>query len=319
MACFLGIDTSNYTTSAALYYEPKGPETGRPGEVRMEKRLLPVEKGKLGLRQSDAVFAHVKALGGIMERVFADRGERPRAVGVSVSPRDEKGSYMPCFLAGEMAARSVGAALGAPVYSFSHQAGHIAAALYSAYRLSLFERPFLAFHVSGGTTECLRVRPGEGKPFDIEVTGRTLDLNAGQAVDRIGAMLGLPFPAGPELERLALESECAYSPRVTFRGRDCCLSGMENRAASLLEGGEEPRNIARWTLDYLARVILTMTERCLELHPGLPLIYAGGVMSNSLIRDAVRARYGCGFAEPAYSADNAAGIAVLCARQHGGC
>lgn len=308
MAVYLGIDTSNYTTSTAVYLSG--------GELRQNKRLLPVAPGAVGLRQSDAVFGHVKALGALTQELLADCPAPVTAVGVSISPRDEAGSYMPCFLAGEMAARTAAAATGAPLYTFSHQAGHVAAALYGAGRMELLERPFLAFHISGGTTQCLYVTPGgEGVP-SVETLARSLDLHAGQAVDRVGAMLGLAFPAGPALEALAGQSKRDFQPKPAFKGVDCCLSGVENQCAGMLNRGEAPCDIAQYCLCFLREALVTMTQKALELHPGLPLVYAGGVMSNQFLQQALDKRFGGGFAPPAYSADNAAGIALLSERVH---
>lgn len=167
------------------------------------KLLLPVKPGEKGLRQSDAVFHHVRQLPQVLGPLLENLEAPPGAVGVSVSPTTAEGSYMPCFLVGKNTAGLLGQAWKAPVEHFSHQQGHIAAALYSAGRLELLERRFLAFHVSGGTTEALLVQPdGEGMPH-ITLAAHSLDLKAGQAVDRVGLLLGLSFPCGPELERLA--------------------------------------------------------------------------------------------------------------------
>jgi N6-L-threonylcarbamoyladenine synthase len=298
----LGIDTSNYTTSVALY-------DTESGEIRQRKRLLPVREGELGLRQSDAVFAHIKALPLLLEELLTPPAALA-AVGVSTKPRDAEGSYMPCFLAGEAAARAIGAAMGTLVHAFSHQAGHVAAALYGAGRMDLFGSPFVAFHISGGTTECLSVEPLDGG-FRVETIARSLDLHAGQAVDRVGAMLGLSFPAGPALEKLALTSAQTYRPRATFKGSDCCLSGLENQCRDRLNKGETPPDVARFCLDYLAQVLLTMAEHATARFPGRPLVFAGGVMANTIIRRAVEERFAASFAPPVFSGDNAAGVALL--------
>ena len=145
---FLGIDTSNYTTSAALYNPEKG-------EIIQRKKLLPVKEGELGLRQSDAVFAHVKQLGEIVETLIDGNRYEIEAIGVSTRPRDIEGSYMPCFLVGDMVTKTLSSVLKTPRYEFSHQQGHIAAALFSAGRLDLMNEKFIAFHLSGGTTEAL--------------------------------------------------------------------------------------------------------------------------------------------------------------------
>jgi N6-L-threonylcarbamoyladenine synthase len=301
----LGIDTSNYTTSTALY-------DSLTGEITQRKQLLPVKDGAVGQRQSDAVFGHVKQLGVLLEELLAGASEPISAVGVSVSPRDEAGSYMPCFLAGEMAARSIAAVAGVPLRRFSHQSGHVAAALFGAGRADLFGRDFLAFHVSGGTTQCLLVQPG-ANTFAIITVSESLDLHAGQAVDRVGHMLGLAFPSGPALEALAEKSPEDYRPKPAMKGLNCCLSGLENRCADLLARGEPPENVAKYCLCYLRETLLAMTEQALALHPGLPLVYAGGVMSNRFLQAALSARFKANFAPPAYSADNAAGVAILTA------
>lgn len=307
MAWYLGIDTSNYTTSAALY-------DSESGAVRQQKQLLPVKEGELGLRQSDAVFAHVKQLGALVEALF-EAGPPPLAgVGASVRPRDAEGSYMPCFLVGEAVAQSVGAACGAPLTRVSHQSGHIAAALFSAGRLDLIGERFAAFHLSGGTTECLIAEPGGPCGFTVRLFARSLDLKAGQAVDRVGGMLGLRFPAGRELERLAKESEKTYRVRPVMKGADCSLSGIENRCQKMKLDGEADRDIARYCLDSILAALCGMTEAVRARFGELPILYAGGVMSNSIIREAVTARYGGYFADPQFSSDNAAGVAILASR-----
>lgn len=195
----LGIDTSNYTTSAALW---------RDGTVKQKKKLLPVREGELGLRQSDAVFHHVRQLPEVLAALPL-KGTSLSAVGVSTRPRSREGSYMPCFLAGAGTAKAISMTAGVPLFEFSHQQGHIAAALYSAGRLDLLKGRFLAFHVSGGTTEAVLAEPDETEFFHVEIVARSLDLKGGQAVDRVGRMLGLSFPAGPEMERLARKTTAA--------------------------------------------------------------------------------------------------------------
>lgn len=314
---FLGIDTSNYTSSAAILLDS--------GEILQKKSPLPVAEGAAGLRQSDAVFAHVKLLGPLIEAIFLDYGkmisqnaETITAVGVSVSPRDETGSYMPCFLAGKMCAESVAAVLGKPVYYFSHQAGHISAALYDTGLNELFGDEFIAFHISGGTTQCLLVSPDKTaeKPFIIRTIAQSLDLHAGQLIDRAGIMLGLPFPAGPHMEKLAENSEKSFPLKITMKGADCCLSGVENQCSALLERGEKPADVARFCIDSVGHAVLQMTECVVGMYPGRKLVYAGGVMSNSIIRESIKRRFDAAFANPAFSTDNAAGIAVLCQKTH---
>ena len=306
--CYVGIDTSNYTTSLAV-----ADEAGRV--VANLKLLLPVKEGGRGLRQSEAVFAHVKNLPVLMpqlERVLTDYA--PAAVGVSVRPRDAEGSYMPCFLTGEVAAESMAAGLHLPIHRFSHQNGHLMAALYSSGATeALAGRTFGAFHVSGGTTELLLVRPN-GTDFTVELLGGSADLHAGQAVDRIGVALGLSFPCGPVLERLAATNTARIPrPRISVREGVCNLSGLENLALELYKKSGDKALTAAFVLRFLSETLGKMAEWLREQHGELPILFSGGVMSNRIIAAELRERLGnVYFAEPAFSADNAAGIALLC-------
>lgn len=296
---FLGIDTSNYTTSAAVCEEN--------GEIsRSIRQILTVREGERGLRQSDAVFAHTVNL----PCVIAQLGSViPAAVGVSITPRDCPGSYMPCFLSGKATASALASLLGVPLYTFSHQRGHIAAALYSCGRQDLYDREFLAFHVSGGTTELLHIKNRE-----IQLVGGTADISAGKAVDRIGVSLGLRFPCGAELERLASEASGSIKPRISVDGCRCNFSGLENLCADLMRKGAPSCEIAAFVFASIGETLVRMTENALRLFPELPVIYAGGVMSNRLIRPMLTGRFEAYFAEPQFSCDNAAGIALLCRR-----
>ena len=303
---FLGIDTSNYTTSTALY----NTETN---QIVQSKQLLPVKKGELGLRQSDAVFHHTKQLPMMVTKLFENTNIIPDAIGVSVRPRNAEGSYMPCFLCGEGLAESISAVNNIPVYKTSHQIGHILAALYSSDKLELVNETFIAFHVSGGTTDCLLVEPDEENVVKITETGTSLDLKAGQAVDRVGLMLGLDFPCGVQLEKLAEKSNKKYKIKPTLKDGNCCLSGVENKCRKMLENGEMHEDIAMYCLQYIYSAISGMTEYSLDKYGNLPVLFAGGVMSNKIIRRQLENKFNSYFADPSFSCDNAAGTAVYAA------
>lgn len=303
MSC-LGIDTSNYTTSAAVVC-PDG--TGCN-----ESRLLDVRPGELGLRQSDALFQHVRRL---PERFTALREggwlRDIQAVGASTRPRSVEGSYMPCFLAGESQGRTLAMTLGVPFYPFSHQEGHIAAACWSAGRLDLMDKPLLAWHLSGGTTELLLVKP-QGSSVTAECIGGTTDISAGQLIDRTGQRLSLAFPAGKALDELAGRSACQESFRVKRNGLHFSLSGVENQVQRRLETGWFPEDLSRFVLNTLAELLVCVTRAAREVHPGLPVLCSGGVASNRLLRERME---GALFAKPAFSTDNAMGIALLTQRR----
>ena len=325
----LAIDTSNYTTSAACSTPIWGHVSGG-FLIKQEKQLLEVRAGQRGLRQSDALFAHTCNLPPILERLLATLTDEQQivAVGCSTTPRRQQGSYMPCFLAGENVARGIAASLRVPYYTFSHQEGHIAAAAYSAVEDSgdasddtLSRAPFLAFHVSGGTTDLLHVTPQDNR-YEIAMLGTSLDLHAGQVIDRVGVMLGLSFPCGPALETLARAFDGKIpSPKICVRGCDCNLSGVENLAEKLHREGADDREVAAFVFAFLEKTLTKMTENALAAYPCHPVLYAGGVMSNMLMRaslaDFCRTNGSRAyFAAPAFSADNAVGTSLLACRAY---
>lgn len=298
---YLGIDTSNYTTSAAAF-------DGRDGVNR--SRLLDVAPGQLGLRQSDALFSHVKRLPVLMEQLFSavSPGEI-QAVAVSTRPRAVEGSYMPCFLAGVAVAKSLAAALGVPCHEVSHQQGHVAAALWSAGRMDLMDKPHLAWHLSGGTTELLSITP-EGKNVRAEKIGGTSDISAGQIMDRTGKLLALPFPAGKALDQLSQGVEVKPF-RVKTQGLTFSLSGLENQVAAFYQRTNSPEETAAFAVSSVCDVVLRTTREAQKQYPGLEVVFSGGVASNVTLRRV------CGFgvfAAPQFSTDNAMGVAVLAER-----
>ena len=302
----IGIDTSNYTTSVALMKTD--------GDVIANiKRPLPVKEGERGLRQSDAVFAHVKNIPSAMAEAREYLAEREIiAIGVSERPRNIDGSYMPCFLSGVAVAESISTMTKAPLYRFSHQCGHVMAAIHSSGRYDLLDgRGFCAFHVSGGTTEMLRVRACDGG-FSAELIGGTADLNAGQVIDRIGVLMGLSFPAGAEMEKLALQNEKKIpKKKPTIKECKVNLSGLENMADKLYRESGDKCLVSAFVLDYIGDALILLAESYVERFGECDFLFAGGVMSNSIIKNKISKRFNASFAEPALSADNAVGIAAL--------
>ncbi len=302
---YLGIDTSNYTTSTAVYIN---------GEIIQQKQLLPVKSGQLGLRQSDAVFHHTIQLPRMVEQL-AEKTDLSNltAIGASFTPRSVQGSYMPCFTVGSGFARSLSAVMKAPLYRFSHQQGHIAAAIYSSRQLNLFNEKHLAFHISGGTTEALIVIPDSEDIVKANLVGKTLDLNAGQLVDRVGLMLGLQFPCGKQLEEYAIKYTEKIRVKPTVKDCNCCLSGVQNIAEKLIKTGASKEQVSATVLKYIEEALYTMTKNIINVYGKMPVLFSGGVMSNSIIRKNLTERLGAFFAQPEFSTDNSAGIAVLTA------
>ena len=301
---FLGIDTSNYTTSCAV--------CNLDGVVLENyKELLPVKDGERGLRQSDAVFAHVKNFQIISSRIKEKHADYEIvAIGYSAYPRDAQGSYMPCFLVGQAVSEMISALYGIPSFQFSHQSGHIQAALYSA-KLNTNE-PFAAFHVSGGTTEIVLATPSECG-FDVELIGGSSDLHAGQAIDRIGVKMGLKFPCGREIEALALQnSKKVPNCKISVSGLSCNLSGLENLSLKIYEETNDKSLTSAYVLDFVSKTIEKLSLNIREKYGNIKILYAGGVMSNKIIQAYLaKCLPDTYFAEPEYSTDNACGTALL--------
>ena len=292
----IGFDTSNYTTSIAWF----------DGETGVNcSRLLPVKPGELGLRQSDAVFSHTKSLPELSGRLFSDSGEIT-AVGVSTRPRAVEGSYMPCFMVGYSHAKLLSDALGVPLVEVSHQQGHVAACLWSAGRLDLMDQPHLAWHLSGGTTELLIVEP-DGKNVKCTKIGGTTDISAGQLIDRTGVMLELTFPAGKHLDLLAKDAVNSDVFKVKCSGLEFSLSGVQNKVQQYAQNNS-PMETAAYALRCVCYAVQTATRNAQKAYPGLEVVFSGGVASNSMLRTVMKDAV---FSEPAFSTDNAMGVAVL--------
>ena len=311
MRVTLGFDTSCYTTSAAAVNEH--------GEVVAASRmLLPVAQGQRGLRQSEAVFAHVRQMPLVMNELREQLGEGEMeiaAVCASAAPRDEADSYMPVFTVGLGHAKVLADALRVPLFETSHQQGHIAAGLIGNAEP---EDAFVALHLSGGTTELLECRNGK-----LTLIGGCADLHAGQLVDRVGVAMGLPFPAGPHLEKLAMAYDATVENLmpVSFErdGVTCHLSGVETKAQQWIrEGKMSHERIAAEVFDVLARTVARLLTGACEQSRTRHALVVGGVASSTLLRKELNRRLQKQrrsiqvlFGQPQYSADNAAGVAAI--------
>ncbi len=296
----VAFDTSNYTTSVAYFDGVSGKNCSK---------LLPVKEGQLGLRQSDAVFHHTHSLPELTDRLFSHvDASGITAVGVSTRPRAVEGSYMPCFTVGYSHASLLANALHVPLIECSHQQGHIAASLWSSGRLDLIHKEHLAWHLSGGTTELLYVKP-DGKNVICEKIGGTTDISAGQLIDRTGQLLNLPFPAGKSIDALA--TACDSEDLFKVKTSECyfSLSGVQNKVQQYAME-HTPAETAKYSLNCVFFAVTQATEQALDLYSGLPVVFSGGVASNSLLRAKMES-YGAIFCEPEFSTDNAMGVAVL--------
>ena len=308
----IGFDTSNYRSSVAA--------VTLDGEILVNHReLLPVSDGERGLRQSDAVFAHIRQLRNCEDAFRAAlKDTRIVAAAASTKPRDGGESYMPVFQTGYTAGKLLAAVLDVPFYETTHQRGHLAAALQGT-GLENAEK-LLAVHLSGGTTDLLELSEGA-----LTQIGGSADLHAGQLVDRAGVEMGLSFPAGEELEALAVRgrSEGRLGCSMEDGGLTCHLSGAETQVQRWIREESIPReDIAREIYDLLARTLIRMIRAGTERTGIRDVLITGGVAASALLRQMIGERVkkirNCPeivFGKPEMSGDNAVGVALIGARK----
>jgi len=297
----IGFDTSNYTTSIAAFDGTEGIN---------HSQLLPVKAGQLGLRQSDAVFHHTQSLPELTGRLFSNlSADTVAAVGVSTRPRAVEGSYMPCFTVGYSHAKLLADALHVPLFICSHQQGHIAAAAFSGNRMDLLDQPHLAWHLSGGTTELLLVKPN-GMNVDCERIGGTTDISAGQLIDRTGQLLELLFPAGKALDTLSQSVQLPDKFAVKCSNMEFSLSGVQNKVESYYASHNDKEKTAAYALASICHAVFSATQNALKAYPDLPIIFSGGVSANTMLRKEMEP-FSPVFAKPQFSTDNALGVAIL--------
>lgn len=311
MSLVLGIDTSCYTTAIAVM----DIKANLLGDYR---QLLSVPEGEKGLQQSRAVFQHVQNMASVFAKIEPILKEKSIiAVAASTRPRSIQGSYMPVFTVSEAHGRVLSSGLGVPFWETSHQEGHLLAGLWSSdFRDS---SSFLAVHISGGTSELLHVIfHSETGKLKIDILGSTQDLHAGQFVDRVGVTMGLPFPAGPALEKLGQQvngKEVQIPSAVD--GYNFSFSGSETCAQRLWQEGIGPAAIARGVESCIAKTLEKVVRRAI-LETGLQkVLFVGGVAANKYLRERLAFRLehrAVGaklfFATPALSTDNAVGVAL---------
>lgn len=307
---YLGIDTSCYTTSVAVI--------GEDGSLLSEARqILSVKSGRCGLQQSEMVFQHTRNLPLLMEKALQSDDIEICGVGVSGCPRPIADSYMPAFLAGVSAAKSIAAVSKIPLYTISHQENHMEAGMWSAGGPKA-ER-FLMLHASGGTTDMLLAQKKADGCYLLEQIGGSMDLHAGQFIDRVGVALGLQFPTGPELEKLAETADYMTELPVSVRKLQVSLSGPATAALRKLQAGEDKAALALGVEYALAETFARMLRNGAAAYDAADVLLVGGVASNKFIRAHVEEKLQkrnirLWVPEARFSCDNASGCAAYARR-----
>ncbi|QGT98964.1 Hypothetical protein SYNTR_0371 [Candidatus Syntrophocurvum alkaliphilum] len=310
MSLYLGIDTSAYTTSIALL--------DSNNNIIADKRItLEVSKGKRGLRQSEALFLHIKNLPVLFQEIKSIiRDKYIKAIAVSSQPRDTQESYMPVFLAGLSHAQVASISANVPLYEISHQQGHIAAGILD--NMSLIDKNFITAHLSGGTSEIITVKPSDSTVFEVQIVQETSDIHAGQFIDRIGVAMGLFFPSGKPMEQLALFKNEDITIPSSVADKTFSFSGAETRALKLLKEGYSHEDVSYAVFRCIANTLEKSLIKQAENTGYNYMLLVGGVMANSIIKNRLKERLehpAVGlklfFAKPNLSTDNAVGVALL--------
>lgn len=317
----LGIDTSNYTTSLAI--------TDINGTIVSDRRkLLTVKQGERGLRQSHALFQHMENLPEMILGLFGDIDKnRVGAIAASGRPRPIEGSYMPVFKTGVNYGKVVAASLGVPFFEFSHQEGHLEAV--RRHSSLSDESEYLAYHLSGGTCELLHVKNGS-----IGILGGSKDLSFGQVIDRVGVAMGMDFPAGKQMDLIALKfrdkpdrhktkpQTGSLLKKVPVDGLEINLSGIETQCQRELQKGSDPEALTYELFKNISACLCRLTEKAVSETGCGRILFTGGVSASRFVRDEMERSFdGKGsfkgkplmivFGDPALSSDNAVGVAFL--------
>ncbi len=308
---YLGLDTSAYTTSLAVVNQQE--------HLLVDRRIpLTVQKGNLGLRQSEAVFLHLKNLTVLWEDPYS-LGKHGELVAIAASnqPRPVQGSYMPVFKVSEACGSFLAQTMGLNFLASSHQEGHIMAGLWSA---GLAKGYYLIVQLSGGTTELVESEEISPGLLETRLVGQGSDLNAGQFIDRLGSLMGISFPAGPKLENLAKGGrDNVIKLPVAVKNSTISFSGPASSAERALQKGFRKEDLARaievCIADSLLRAIYNLDDS-LKDYDGI--LFVGGVAANQYIRERLGKKIGPAkvyFPRSHFASDNAVGLAVQAARR----
>jgi N6-L-threonylcarbamoyladenine synthase len=313
---FLGIDASCYTSSIAI--------VDREENVIFDGRIvLEVGAHEKGLRQSDAIFQHMNNLPKLLsEAMNIVDPSKISGIGVSTRPRKVEGSYMPVFTAGYNFAKVIASSIKVPIIECSHQQSHIVAGTWSINKE--YTDSHLVYHISGGTTELLKV---DNIDSEIEVIGGSEDLNAGQYIDRIGVALGFKFPCGKEMDKLcsSYDGEIINLP-LSIKDTYLSFSGPESHVQRLLKKDiDQSENYrAQLIISVFSNIAKALEKTILNACKNYKIkdvLLVGGVASNSVISKILQnsskintAGINISISKPQYSSDNAVGAAIYAKR-----
>ena len=304
----LGIETSCDETSAAVLRM----EDGRPVVGSLVILSQDIHRVFGGVVPELASREHLRTIGPVVDRALAEAGiglTQVDGIAVTAGP-----GLIGALLVGLMYAKGLAWSLGTPLIGVHHHEGHLFAPTLDHPDLA---PPFVALLVSGGHTMLLDV-PAWG---DYRLLGETQDDAAGEAFDKVGSLLGLGYPAGARVERLARDGRTGRFefPRPMLReGYAFSFSGLKTAVLRAVRASDDldrdRADLARGFQDAAIEVLVEKTARATLALGRTTAVLAGGVACNRALADALTARLGGAaqvvVAAPRLNTDNAAMIAA---------
>src|SRR5438477_12935808 len=278
MSLTLGIETSCDETCVAVV------EDGRKTLSNVIHSQVQLHAGFGGVVPELAARDHLERLPGLLDHALQRAGATPSDIELIAATRGP--GLAGCLLVGTGIAQGLSAAWSVPLTGVNHLWGHIYAAMLAVPDL---EPPLLGLVVSGAHSDLVRM-PEHGS---FEVIGRTRDDAAGEAFDKAARMLGLGFPGGPALDRMARTGNPKRQPlpRPSLPGLEYSFSGLKTALLYRLRDlGERVTDQDRADLaaafeQSVVESLLEKLDRAMREAPHLTeVVVAGGVAANSLLR-----------------------------------
>lgn len=295
----LGIESTAHTASVGVV----GP--GDDGVMAIRANVLSsYSPPEGGIHPREAANHHAEALPGLIRSALSEAGVSPRdleAVAFAQGP-----GLGPCLRTGASAARALALTVGRPLVGVNHCVAHLEVG-----RAVLGCRDPVLLYASGGNTQVIAYAAGRYRVF-----GETLDIGIGNMLDKLGREMGLPFPAGPTLERMALEGNELLRLPYSVKGMDVAFSGMLTAAIQLMARGADPNDLALSVQETAFAMLVEVTERAMAHIGRDEVLLGGGVAANTRLREMTsimaEERGAVAYAPPAsLCVDNGAMIAML--------
>jgi N6-L-threonylcarbamoyladenine synthase/N6-L-threonylcarbamoyladenine synthase/protein kinase Bud32 len=257
-----------------------------------------------GIHPREAANAHADSLPGIIRDALKEARVAPR--GLSAVAFAQGPGLGPCLRTGASAARALALSARVPLVGVNHCVAHLEVGR----ALLGCEDPVLLY-ASGGNTQVIAFAGGRYRVF-----GETLDIGIGNMLDKFGREMGLPFPAGPEIERMAREGGALLPLPYSVKGMDVAYSGMLTAALQLRQGGARAEDLAMSIQEVAFAMLVEVAERAMAHVGKRELLLGGGVAANGRLAEMAavmcRERGASSFVPPPrYCVDNGAMIAVL--------